>query len=142
MMPKLGMIISVFVFGVSVASSGQQVPFGFFTTAPAVASCSGVQVGGYCWYYGALGENCYSVCTAHGGCDLNGILNYAGSNGSDANCVAVMDALGAPGGTVTSSSTAVGCEYRTSSSSRRRATSTTSCVAAGASSYIACSCVN
>lgn len=57
-------------------------------------ACGGVRVGGFCWYAGGVNESCTSACAAHGGCDLAGTREFAGSGGSDANCVAVLEALG------------------------------------------------
>lgn len=61
------------------------------------APCDGVVVGGHCWYWGRIFEddNCDEVCATHGGCN-DATLTYAGSEGTDANCGAVMTALGAP----------------------------------------------
>ncbi|MBN1773243.1 MAG: hypothetical protein JXB32_18420 [Deltaproteobacteria bacterium] len=57
-------------------------------------ACGGVRVGGFCWYAGGVNESCTTACAAHGGCDLAGTRDFAGSGGSDANCVAVVNALG------------------------------------------------
>lgn len=59
-----------------------------------VSACGGASVGGYCWYLGAAGATCDSVCATHGGCVVAGIRDYAGSSGTLANCVAVLAALG------------------------------------------------
>ncbi len=57
-------------------------------------NCSAVTVGTYKWYLGKSGESCDQTCTGgRGGCNLNGILNYTGSNGTNANCQAVLTAL-------------------------------------------------
>ena len=56
--------------------------------------CGGVRVGGYCWYPSAPDGSCTDACTAHGGCSLAGTRDFAGSGGTDANCVAVLAALG------------------------------------------------
>jgi hypothetical protein len=61
------------------------------------AQCAGTRVGGYCWYFGAPGESCNAVCAGHGGYH-DATRFYAGSVGTDAQCVAVLDALGAPKG--------------------------------------------
>jgi hypothetical protein len=58
------------------------------------AECAGVMVGGYCWYVSAMDASCTAACAAHGGCDPAGTRDYAGSGGSDAHCVAVLEALG------------------------------------------------
>ncbi|MFH1437336.1 MAG: hypothetical protein ABIJ56_16650 [Pseudomonadota bacterium] len=58
------------------------------------AECAGVMVGGYCWYASGMDESCAGVCAVHGGCNLAGTRDYAGSGGTDAQCVAVLEALG------------------------------------------------
>ncbi len=55
--------------------------------------CNGVEVAGYCWYYGGGGESCGTVCAAHGGYHI-ATRSYAGSDGSTLNCRDVLDALG------------------------------------------------
>jgi len=43
-------------------------------TVEDVASCGGVSVGGYCWYYpGVANQSCDTVCSGHGGCVDSGI---------------------------------------------------------------------
>ncbi len=74
-------------------------------------------VGGYCWYYGrstsyANPVSCDSVCADHGGCNLSGTRDYAGSGGTDAGCKAVFSALVGNEylfGTNTGASDPVGC---------------------------------
>lgn len=79
----------------------------FFTYPPAGVTiatcppaCGGTSVGGYCWYFGAGGESCDTVCASHGGCDITGTRDYAGSAGSLANCQAVLSALGQGSGAI------------------------------------------
>lgn len=57
------------------------------------AACGGDLVGGYCWYTGAWGNSCTQICSSRGGCDIAGTRDYAGSGGTDARCVAVLNAL-------------------------------------------------
>ena len=60
------------------------------TTASA---CGGVEVGGYCWYYGGTNQSCTQVCSTRGG--YNAATNtFAGRDGNNANCSAVASALG------------------------------------------------
>lgn len=60
------------------------------TSAPA---CTGQLVGGACWFLGAPEQSCDTVCTAIGlTCDP-ATATYAGSEGTDANCEAVLTAL-------------------------------------------------
>jgi|GEM_PF-6843452 len=51
------------------------------------ASCGGHSSGGKCWYLGALGQSCNTVCTGKGGC-------LAGNNYDDASCT-ILTAVGA-----------------------------------------------
>jgi hypothetical protein len=44
----------------------------------AAAACAGMRLGGACWYQGALGESCTTVCTAHGGFSP-ATITYAGA---------------------------------------------------------------
>ena len=75
------------------------------------ASCDGAVVGEACWYLGAEDGSCEDTCAAHGGFDV-ATQYYAGSDGTDAHCTEVLEALGATGGTVLplyDSGTGVGC---------------------------------
>jgi hypothetical protein len=56
-------------------------------------TCGGFSLGGYCWYTGALGQSCDTICSTRGG-STSGTINYVGSGGSLANCVAVVQGLG------------------------------------------------
>jgi hypothetical protein len=67
------------------------------TAASCAATCAGTLVGGYCWYYSQSdGQDCDAVCSPHGGCNLTGTRNYAGSGGTIGQCDAVLTAVGAP----------------------------------------------
>lgn len=66
------------------------------TLAECQKPCAGLSLGGYCWYAGTMGASCDSTCTTHGSCDLVGTRDYAGSNGTLANCAAIIAALGFP----------------------------------------------
>ena len=76
------------------ARARQQIPFGFLSPSR-ISSCAGIPLGGYCWYWGGAGQSCDTGCASHGGCDPSGIETYTGSSGTDANCLAVIQALGA-----------------------------------------------
>lgn len=81
------------------------------TIAACAPACSGVSVGGFCWYAAtSVSQSCTTVCSAHGGYN-SGTLSYAGSGGSNANCLAVVAALfpGATNVTDGLSSSAAGC---------------------------------
>ncbi len=51
------------------------------------SSCGGYSSGGKCWYLGAAGQTCNTVCTGHGSC-------VSGNSFDDASCT-VLTALGA-----------------------------------------------
>ncbi|MBI5502767.1 MAG: hypothetical protein HY907_21155 [Deltaproteobacteria bacterium] len=73
--------------------------------------CAGARVGGHCWYLSGEERSCDNACAAHGGYD-DATRTYAGSSGTDANCDAVLDALGAGGSatsTLSGSGAGVGC---------------------------------
>ncbi len=79
-------------------------------------SCSGAAVGGTCWYLGALNANCTDTCAAAGLVYDSATATYAGSSGTDANCAAVLDALGVPAGPVQAlvcQASAVDCNHDT-----------------------------
>jgi hypothetical protein len=68
------------------------------TQSPDLAPpCGGQRLGGHCFYLGAWGESCDQACLTHGGCDLAGTRDYAGSAGTDGQCVAALGALGQAG---------------------------------------------
>jgi hypothetical protein len=73
---------------------------GSYLIASVVCAASGVEVGGSCWYYGANGGSCTDACTAVSLIYDDATRTFAGSGGTEANCQAVLDALGAPGTTV------------------------------------------
>ena len=54
--------------------------------------------GGFCWFLGADDVTCDAVCAIAGRAYDSATETYAGSGGSDANCIAVLDALGVPSG--------------------------------------------
>jgi len=56
--------------------------------------CTGTQVGGFCWYQGALGADCNATCAAAGRVYDPATASYAGSGGIGANCAAVFAAFG------------------------------------------------
>lgn len=55
--------------------------------------CGGVQVGGFCWYFGADSASCDDVCSSHGGYH-DATRSFAGSDGSPVSCRNVLDAMG------------------------------------------------
>jgi hypothetical protein len=81
---------------------------------PPPATCAGTWVGGYCWYLSADGQSCTGACASHGGYHT-ATRFYAGSDGTDSHCLAVLAALGAPPADYRSSSHCngggAGCHY-------------------------------
>jgi hypothetical protein len=59
----------------------------------------GQLLGGACWFVGAEGDTCTEVCASHELRYDSATRTYAGSDGSDANCTAVLNALGISGST-------------------------------------------
>lgn len=63
----------------------------------AAATCAGTVVGGHCWYKGALGASCTTVCTGHGGVDAATVTAAGAAAAGDrtnlAGCQAVIAAL-------------------------------------------------
>jgi hypothetical protein len=53
--------------------------------------------GGFCWFLGAEGESCDTVCANNGRLYDSATETYAGSGGTDGNCEDVWAALGGPG---------------------------------------------
>src|SRR5205823_3362661 len=49
----------------------------------------GRRAGGFCWYIGASGQNCSSVCQPHGGYS-EATRTYAGSDGTTDQCQDVI----------------------------------------------------
>ena len=62
------------------------------------SDCDGVEFGGYCWYHGAQNTSCDEVCASHGGYH-EATRYFAGSDGSNQNCMDVLGALGIHEGT-------------------------------------------
>ncbi len=72
-----------------------------FGAARGQAACvAGIEVGGACWFLGELGQSCTAVCDAAGFPYDEATRTYAGSDGTNANCVAVLDALSVIGSAV------------------------------------------
>jgi hypothetical protein len=88
--------------------------------------CGGTQQGGYCWYQGLPGQSCTTVCAANGGYNP-ATQTYAGSSGTNANCMAVVNAIGTSysGGTGTFA-TAAGCYIWVGGNLTRGTTATSS----------------
>jgi hypothetical protein len=80
------------------------------TTTTTTIPCGAI-VGGFCWFKAADGANCDTTCAAAGRVYSDATRDYAGSNGTDANCGAVAAALGpvAVGPTAAMSDGGYGC---------------------------------
>lgn len=63
------------------------------TTTVPPAGCAAT-TGGFCWFLGVEGADCNATCAAHGRGYDGATDSYAGSSGNDANCQAVLGALG------------------------------------------------
>ncbi len=77
--------------------------------------CSGTVYAGCCWYLGGgTHPSCTTVCASHGGYNAC-TRSYAGSDGANPNCDAVLTALSIPSPGTTStligSGSGVGCFY-------------------------------
>jgi hypothetical protein len=139
--------------GTCSTATGGTKPYG---TLDCSASCqyntsgcaAGILVGGAAWFLGATdGASCDAVCTANGLVYDSATLTYAGSSGTDANCAAVLNALGIPGGVIaTSTGLGIGCFSVPSPpmglAGGRDTTATTSSAGAppGAGVFRACAC--
>lgn len=69
-----------------------------------------VVVGGFTWFLGADGASCDTTCAAKGLSTAAATTTYAGSDGTDAHCIAVFSAMGVsePFGT-TNTGSGLGC---------------------------------
>ncbi|MCB0376941.1 MAG: hypothetical protein KDD33_00485 [Bdellovibrionales bacterium] len=107
------------------------------------ATCGGILVGGYCWYYGSNNQSCTTVCSTHGGYN-SGTLSYAGSDGLLANCQNVLNALGAGTGSTTGLNWGMnlGCFVIPDTNARYRDTSATTAGGAYSIGNRACACNN
>lgn len=85
-------------------------------------TCSGNTVGGYCWYMSATFDNCDNTCTPHGGYNA-ATRTYTGDTGTNAQCDAVLLALGSADVDGTSAdsgcSAATGCMFVSSGGNTR-----------------------
>ena len=103
-----------------------------------LGGCSGVTVGGYCWYLSDA-DSCTNTCSSRGGYN-EATRTYAGSDGSNSNCEAVLDALGGSDNSASNTSSySNGCHIY--SGSYYRDTSTTTAGADNGADR-ACACNN
>jgi hypothetical protein len=87
------------------SASGGDLPYGtvgcaadctFDTSACSSCPRDGAVVGGYCWLLAGAGDSCDTTCGNFGLVYDSATMTYAGSAGTDANCVAVLNALRQP----------------------------------------------
>lgn len=124
--------VVLMVFAVSCGESGGD--------APGCAG-GGELVGGFCWYRGVLADDCDDTCLDHGGYN-EATRTYAGSDGTDAHCEEVLDAIGIPAGVLTVSGgcgAELGCMYDSSTRVRCSGPTTTSSGFGGTSERM-CAC--
>jgi len=110
--------------------------------APVKPPCTGVTVGGSCWLLGSSGDSCDTTCNNAGLLYDDATRTYAGSDGSDADCTAVLDALAVTGSGVTFSGcgVGVGCGYDNGGSGRLRCSDATTSSASFSTFDRACAC--
>lgn len=114
----------------------------FAMTLAGVIPCTGTEVGGFCWFLSGSGSACESTCAAQGRAyDDSGTRGYAGSDGTNEQCLAVLTALGAtqaPSADTLVCSVGAGC-YADDASQPHRCTDPTTAEATGQGNR-ACAC--
>ena len=111
-----------------------------------LGSCpsGGVSVGARCWYSNVSSVSCDALCASVSLTYDEATLTYAGSDGSFANCNAVLSALGAAAtsaGDAAGCSAGLGCMYDSNGPGRTRCTSpATTSSASAANTMRACAC--
>lgn len=105
------------------------------------AACGGVSMGGYCWYYGSTNQDCNTVCSSRGGCNVTGLQAY-GSGGTESSCNTLLSALGAAGTSTLNGGSSASWGCGNASSLRIRYTASTTCGGAGPTFRRACACNN
>ncbi len=114
-------------------------------TSPDGGACpsGGAALGDSCWYLGGEGESCDTVCAGVALVATDATRTFAGSDGTDENCNAVLDALQVPnpGFVEGQAGYGGGCTYNQSFGSRIRwATPATANDAGDSSNAPACAC--
>jgi hypothetical protein len=97
------------------------------TTTTTTLPCNngaGAIVAGVCWFLGVSEQSCTQTCAAQGRPYNDATRDFAGSNGSDANCSEVAIALGGAAAAGHGNLTGVGC-YATGGGTIRDTTATT-----------------
>jgi hypothetical protein len=85
---------SLGLYGSTSCTLGCELDFSGCTSCPS----PGVEYANACWVLGAISGNCNTACTALGMVYDTATRIVAGSDGSNVNCTAVLDALGTSGG--------------------------------------------
>jgi hypothetical protein len=114
-----------------------------------LAGCPGAVVGGACWLLGAAQDNCDQTCTDAGRVYDAATETFAGSSGTDTNCMRVLDATGASSSSGFDTDTeacgffpTIGCIYDDFVGSRVRCDSVATTSTAGGDEFVvrACAC--
>lgn len=110
-------------------SAYSQAPFAIWRHPIAANSCGTLAVftNQQCWLLTNAGASCLTACTTTAG--FGGVhsdtVNYAGSGGTDSNCLSILTALSAGVGTVSVSIDARGCQASNANARRRGMLATT-----------------
>ena len=114
----------------------------FDTSACSACPPSGQIVGGSCWVLSGADASCDAACSNVGLVYDSATMTYAGSAGSDANCSAVMIALGQSYGTIGSGGPpgGIGCWCNQATSCLRDTSFTTTSTASYVYGQRACAC--
>lgn len=105
--------------------------------------CTGTEAGGFCWFPSSLGQNCDGTCAAVGlSCSTAGTIDYVGTGGTDANCVAVLNAAGVDTSSFFSGpcTFGIGCGADSGFIAGRCTSPATTCAAADPGLYRICAC--
>lgn len=102
-----------------------------------MCSCDAELVAESCWYYGGSNQSCTTVCSSYGGYD-GATSTYAAA--SDANCAEILDAVGAPAGTMNTNGDDLGCYYQNAKGERVRGTDPTTAGSAQTNRFRICAC--
>ena len=99
-------------------------------------------VSGFCWAFGDAGADCDGTCAAHARVYDTATASYAGSEGTDANCEAVADALNPSAAFVGPAVCpfALGCMYLVGSGNFRCTTPATTASASAGTVQRFCAC--
>lgn len=106
-------------------------------------TCPGAELGGACWSYSSFGASCDDECGSQGRFCTDATRTYAGSDGTTANCLAVLDALGVNTSSFlgdVSLGIDVGCVGDTSGNTGRDEATPTTCEASAGVLARACAC--